>query len=323
MVAFGHHRMCRLQVGTLFAGSLTLSLLAVVFGSRFSDLFCAVAAVVAVAAAGLAGAIWGRVCSESSVQIPPVCRTTGQDVADAPASEHMGPDLVADLQNLTRNTVHDLKSPLVTAQGFLQLLNADLSQDQQDSVAEHLETIGRVVTLMERRLDKLLEVARSGESQVGRTSLEVAELVQPALDAVAVMIRQRNAHIDAAAGFPVIHGDRERLISVYQNLIENALKYVPESRTPEIEVSWRKSGTDVVYFVKDNGPGIDPALHQQAFTVFETLGAKQSGSGIGLAIVQRAIDAHQGRVWIESAGDSTGTTVCFCVPPPPSEPAID
>jgi signal transduction histidine kinase len=309
--------MYRLQVGTLIAGSLALSLLGMWYGARFSDIFCVIAAVASVLGAGLAGAIWGsgRHRAEenaASAEQTPAVKSRGAACASAGLS---------DVARLTQSIAHDLKSPLVTAQGFLQLVRADLSQGDQDSVPEHLEAISRAVGMIELRLDKLLEVARSGELNGSWTHLDVVDLIQPALDAVAALVRKRAARIDTAPSFPNLHGDRERLVSVYQNLIENALKYVPDTRTPEIELNWRKVGTEIVYFVRDNGAGIDPSMHQRAFTVFETLGVEKSGSGIGLAIVQRAIDAHRGRVWIESEGEATGTTVCFCLPATPAATA--
>ncbi|MEO1999177.1 MAG: HAMP domain-containing sensor histidine kinase [Planctomycetaceae bacterium] len=320
MVWLSHHRMDRLRVGTLIAGSLTLSFLVMRYGSRFPDLFCVIAAVASVLAAGLAGAIWGsdhRRHHRASDKAAPAEQMPAVNCSDE-ASLSAG---LSDVGRLTQSIAHDLKSPLVTAQGFLQLVRADLSQGAQDAVLEHLEAISRAVGMMELRLDKLLQVARSGELNGSWTHLDVVDLIQPALDAVAALVRKRAARIETAPSFPNLHGDRERLISVYQNLIENALKYVPDTRTPEIELNWRKAGTEIVYFVRDNGAGIDPAMHQRAFTVFETLGVKKSGSGIGLSIVQRAIDAHRGRVWIESEGEATGTTVCFCIPVHPASTA--
>jgi len=309
MVQPGHHGLRWLQVGTLVTGSLALILLATVYASRLPPTWCLIAAVTAVGTSCLAGLIWGRGLQRSANAAATSPQIPAADASDDPVAVTL-----SEVGGLTQSIAHDLKSPLVTAQGFLQLVRRELARGEHESVAEHLDAISRAVVMMERRLDTLLRVARSGELNGPWMDLAVADLIQPALDALAAPIQQRSARIDRARSFPDLYGDRERLISVYQNLIENALKFVPETREPQIEINWRRVGTEIVYFVRDNGTGIDPAEHQRVFALFETLGAEKRGSGIGLSIVQRAIDAHQGRVWIESDGAATGTTVCFCIP---------
>jgi len=312
----GHHGRHRLQAGTLVAVSLVLSLLATVYASRLSLTSCVTAAVTAVFTACLAGVLWGRADradrgGQRSAESAP---STSQQTSEADSNDEPVPLALSEVGRLTQSIAHDLKSPLVTAQGFLQLVRAELSQGEHDSVGDHLDAISRAVSMMELRLDTLLRVARSGELNGPWTDLVVADLIQPALDALAAMIQQRSARIDSSQSFPNLHGDRERLISVYQNLIENALKFVPETRQPQIEINWRTVGSEIVYFVRDNGTGINPSQHQRVFALFETLGSEKQGNGIGLSIVQRAIDVHQGRVWIESEGEATGTTVCFSIP---------
>jgi signal transduction histidine kinase len=99
-----------------------------------------------------------------------------------------------------------------------------------------------------------------------------------------------------------------------QNLVENALRFLGDQPHPRIQIGKRDHEDGPVFFVEDNGIGIDPQYHETVFGLFNTLDAGASGTGIGLALVRRIIEAHGGRAWIESAGKGEGTRVCFTLP---------
>jgi signal transduction histidine kinase len=97
------------------------------------------------------------------------------------------------------------------------------------------------------------------------------------------------------------------------NLITNSVKYRDEQRTPKIEIGYRVEGEDTVFFVKDNGIGIDPSQHEKVLDLFYQVDSSGNGTGAGLAIVKRIIEVHGGRMWIESEM-SKGCTICFTLP---------
>ena len=103
------------------------------------------------------------------------------------------------------------------------------------------------------------------------------------------------------------------IVEVLVNLIENSLKYTGDQELPEIEIGSRKDGEETVFFVKDNGMGIDPEEHEKVFGLFYKVDRKSEGTGVGLAIVKRIIEVHRGRIWIESELGK-GCTVCFTLP---------
>jgi signal transduction histidine kinase len=111
-----------------------------------------------------------------------------------------------------------------------------------------------------------------------------------------------------------VAGDRTRLRQVYQNLIHNALTFTAEGTKPVIEVGARARDGDVECFVEDNGIGIEAEDHDRVFGLFERLDARTEGSGLGLAIVKRVIEAHGGRIWVESEGRGKGATFRFTLP---------
>ena len=121
----------------------------------------------------------------------------------------------------------------------------------------------------------------------------------------------RRVQVDIAPDLPVVFGDRVRLLEVFQNLLDNAFKFLGDNPQPHVAVGIRQDGEDSVYYVQDNGIGIDPRYHEKVFGLFERLEPEREGTGIGLALVKRIIEVHGGRVWIESAGPGYGCTVCF------------
>jgi signal transduction histidine kinase len=104
---------------------------------------------------------------------------------------------------------------------------------------------------------------------------------------------------------------------VLQNLVDNAAKFMGEEPQPRIEIGMRLDGDERVFFVKDNGRGIEPRFRDRVFGLFEKLDPDSEGSGVGLALVKRIVDLHRGRVWVESEGAGRGTTACFTLPDAP------
>ena len=113
---------------------------------------------------------------------------------------------------------------------------------------------------------------------------------------------------------PTIYGDRTRLVEIFQNLIENTVKFMGEQPDPRVEIDADVHDTEVVCSVKDNGMGIDPTYHDKIFGLFERLNPDIDGTGIGLALVKRIVEVHGGRVWVESEAGGHGSTFSFSLP---------
>ena len=113
---------------------------------------------------------------------------------------------------------------------------------------------------------------------------------------------------------PEVRVDAVRFVEVFQNLIENAIKFTGNSEAPAIEIGMRVEGDQRVFFVKDNGIGIAPRFHETIFGLFEKLDPGSEGSGVGLAVVRRIVEVHGGRIWVESAGEGQGAAFCFSLP---------
>lgn len=220
----------------------------------------------------------------------------------------------AELERFVYTVSHDLKSPLITVKGFTEELRKDLESKNSDRIATDLELISTAADQMGTLLDELLELSRIGRTVNPPEEVSLKEVIDEALGNVAGLISQQTISVSVPKEFPVIHGDRVRLVEVFQNLIENAVKFLGEQSEPLVEIVLRQDGDQQVCVVRDNGVGIDPRYHEKVFNLFERLNEDSSGSGVGLSVVQRILEVHGQRIWVESAGVGCGTSFCFTLP---------
>jgi two-component system, chemotaxis family, sensor kinase Cph1 len=220
----------------------------------------------------------------------------------------------AELERFAYTVSHDLKSPLITIRGFLSFVEQDAVAGNLDRVRADLGRIRDAVDKMQRLLSELLELSRIGRVVNPPQTIAFATLAQDALALVAGRLRQRGVGVAVAEGLPTVWGDRARLVEVLQNLVDNAAKFMGDQKHPRVEIGMREQAGERVFFVRDNGIGIDPRFRDRVFGLFEKLDPDSEGSGVGLALIKRIVDQHHGRVWVESEGKGKGTTVCFTLP---------
>jgi two-component system sensor kinase FixL len=127
-------------------------------------------------------------------------------------------------------------------------------------------------------------------------------------------MKERSVTLAIAEDLPEVSGDRVRLLQVMTNLLDNAVKFMGSQMEPRIEVGIRTGTGTPVFFVQDNGMGIRPENLQKVFGLFERFNPDIPGTGIGLSTVKRIVEAHGGKIWVESEGGGKGTTVCFTLP---------
>jgi signal transduction histidine kinase len=216
-----------------------------------------------------------------------------------------------ELERFTYTVSHDLKSPLITIKGFLGMLKRDVSSGNQQRVEDDLQRIGGAADKMAALMEDLLELSRIGRVANPFEEVPFSELVRDALELIAGRITERGVEVDIASDLPVIYGDRHRLIQVLQNLIDNAVKFMGDEPQPRIQIEVRRNGRENTFVIRDNGIGIDPRYHDKVFGLFDKLSSKTEGTGIGLALVQRIIEVHEGKIWVESEGLGHGCAFCF------------
>ena len=220
----------------------------------------------------------------------------------------------AELERFTYTVSHDLKSPLVTIKNFLGFLEMDLAGGKLERTKRDIDHIASAADRMAQMLDELLHLSRTGRV-VGR--MERVSLSVPVTEAVTLLageIGRARARVDLMPDMPVATFDSVRMVEVFQNLIGNAVRF-RGSGIPSVEVGARENGAgEVLCWVRDNGPGIEPRYHEKIFGLFERLDTDADGTGIGLALVKRIVEGHGGRVWVESEGLDRGSTFFFTLP---------
>jgi signal transduction histidine kinase len=215
------------------------------------------------------------------------------------------------LERFTYTVSHDLKSPLITIKGFLGMLEQDTSSGDTERAKSDMAIISGAVEKMQRFLEELLDLSRIGHLVNPPEEVSLGELVHEAVNMVAGRLEATDAKVEIAPDLPVVYGDHPRLREVFENLIDNAVKFVAEQPNPRVEIGAREDGDETVFYVWDNGIGIDPRYHEKIFDLFDKLDQDTEGTGVGLAIVKRIVEVHGGRIWVESEGSGKSTTFCF------------
>jgi K+-sensing histidine kinase KdpD len=217
-----------------------------------------------------------------------------------------------EIEQLVYAISHDLILPLVTIKGFLGYLKKDIASGGRQRIEIDLGLIGDAVERMEALLVRALDVSSIGKLSNKREMVSYGEIVQEALSLMADKISASQARVTVANDFPAVNVDRPRIVDVLVNLIENCIRYAGNIRQQQIEFGYQAKEGEIVFFVKDNGKGIDPITQKDIFSLFY-LGSEAENSHAGLALSRRIIEVHGGRMWIESVVNK-GCTVYFTLP---------
>lgn len=219
-----------------------------------------------------------------------------------------------ELERFTYTVSHDLKSPLVTIKTFLGYLEEDLKLSDISRVQQDLGFMHNAADKMSRLLAELLELSRVGRLHNTPQVVPFGELAREAVNLDAGRISSRGVAVEISDSPLLLCGDRSRLVEIWQNLVENACKFMGGQEHPRIEIGVEDNGLEPQFFVRDNGIGIDPRFHAKVFGLFEKLEANAEGTGLGLALVKRIVELYDGSIRIESAGEGQGTAVIFTLP---------
>jgi PAS domain S-box-containing protein len=220
----------------------------------------------------------------------------------------------AELERFLYGVTHDLKSPLVTIQTFLGFLQEDVAASDAGRIAKNADFITAAANRMTQLMDGLLEISRIGRLRNPPEEVTFRALVDEARGAVAGQIIAGAVAVQVAECEITLLGDRIRLASIWQNLLDNACKFVGGEPAPQIEIGVETRGAENVFFVRDNGVGIDPRRQPEMFGLFVRLDQNIEGTGIGLVLVKRVVELYGGRIWVESTGLGRGACFYFTLP---------
>jgi signal transduction histidine kinase len=219
-----------------------------------------------------------------------------------------------ELERFTYMISHDLKSPLVTIKTFLGYLAEDIDRQDRERALEDIHHIHGAADKMGRLLDELLEMSRIGRTGIAPKLLAYRQLVDEAITLVSGQIVKRGVEIRKTDGRIILFGDNSRLLAIWQNLLDNAVKYMGDQPTPVIEVGVDGAGAEAIFYVRDNGIGIDLANLERIFDFGVKLNRESEGSGLGLAITKKIVEMYGGSIRAESEGNGRGSCFRFTLP---------
>jgi signal transduction histidine kinase len=220
-----------------------------------------------------------------------------------------------ELEAFSYTVSHDLRQPLRALDGFSRALGESLTAELDEQSRHYLDAISRNAQQMGRLIDALLGFSRLSRQPLQRSVVPPTAIARRVADS---LVEQADGHAPAItiADLPACQADPLLLEEVFSNLLGNAVKFSSRKPDPAIEVGWREDEDgEVVYYVRDNGAGFDMKYADKLFGVFQRLHSQRDfeGTGAGLAIVQRIVHRHGGRVWAEGAVGE-GATFFFTVP---------
>jgi len=213
-----------------------------------------------------------------------------------------------ELEAFSYSISHDLRAPLRSVDGFSQAVLEDYGPDLPEEGRRYLQTIRNAAQRMGELIDDLLTFSRLSRLPLTKRNMETGTLVRTALEEVNL---QRPGHVvEVRIGeLPACEGDPALLKQVWINLLSNALKYSRQREPAVVEIGCARENGVTAYFVRDNGTGFDMQYVNKLFGVFQRLHRAEEfeGTGVGLAIVQRVVHRHGGRVWAEAEVDHGAT----------------
>ncbi|MEX3840052.1 PAS domain S-box protein [Paraburkholderia sp. BR10882] len=216
-----------------------------------------------------------------------------------------------DLEQFAYLASHDLQEPLRAVAGPLQMLQMRYKGQLDGRADEFIAHAVDGATRMQALINDLLAYSRVGRSDDARQLTDCAQILDQALKSLSVMMEESGAEVRREA-LPTLVAIPTHLALLFQNLVGNAIKFRDKARPVRIDVGARREGAGWLFWVKDNGIGIDPQYYERIFLVFQRLHtrAEYPGTGIGLALCKRIVEQHGGQIWVESV-EQEGATFFF------------
>jgi two-component system phosphate regulon sensor histidine kinase PhoR len=233
-----------------------------------------------------------------------------RDVSELKQAERVRTDFIAMVS-------HDLRTPLAAIKEAMSLLSETAANRLEERQRRYLTIAREEIDRLNRMIDNLVEVSRmdSGKVELRFDAVDLPELLSTAIESLSLLIGKRNLIIERniPSRLPPVMGDRDRLLRVFNNVLDNAIKYTPRGGTIRVDIGFVDPGAKVLagkeiltntgyvqVTVADDGPGIPAEFLDRIFGKFERVDPHGPGIGLGLAIVRSIIDMHHGKVWAES-----------------------
>lgn len=215
-----------------------------------------------------------------------------------------------ELEQFVYTVSHDLKTPLVTIAGFSSHARDDLAKNRTDRLAGFIDRIGAASTRMSATIDDLLKLSRLGRVVTPPEEIDAAAVIAQIASEMNDTVTSKGARVLVDPVIPRVFVDPTRFREIIENLLSNALKYGCPRPGMEIHVTGRGAGTAekpmVELTVRDFGPGVPPESRSRIFGLFQRMDSRGEGTGVGLTIVKRIAELHDGDAWVEAPAAASG-----------------
>jgi light-regulated signal transduction histidine kinase (bacteriophytochrome) len=220
-----------------------------------------------------------------------------------------------ELESFSYSVSHDLRAPLRSIDGFSRIVLEEYADKVDDEGKRLLNVVRGSTKKMGALIDDLLALSRIGRKDIEFSKIDMNKLAEAAYEEIRTTMSESHFQFDIGQ-LPSAYGDPLMINQVFLNLLTNAIKFTGLKDTAVIEVGGSIGENENVYYVRDNGVGFDMQYADKMFGPFQRLHSDKefSGTGIGLAIVQRIIQRHGGRIWAEGKVNE-GATFYFTLPP--------
>ena len=207
----------------------------------------------------------------------------------------------AELEQFAYVASHDLREPLRIATSFSQLLEQNYSEQLDAEAKQIIDFIVKAAKRMQALINDILEYSRVNRNKRPLQLTDSQEVIEESLFNLRILLEETEAKVNVGS-LPKIIGNKSQLVQLFQNLIDNAIKYRNIKQIPEIQVGAKAENGECLFWVKDNGIGIPSQQFQRIFKIFQRLHGREEyrGTGIGLAICQKIVELHGGKIWVES-----------------------
>jgi len=249
----------------------------------------------------------------------PLVNALVSDITDRWRAEKVIAAQNKELDAFNYSISHDLRAPLRIIDIFARMLQKELAESTNSEIQHKIEVIRKHAARMNLLIVDLLAFSRLERRELAAARVDMGGLVRDALEEVGEADQERKVTFHIGT-LPPCFGDRILLKQVWLNLLTNALKFTKFKEMADIQVGGYRDGDSGVFFVRDNGTGFDMQYKDKLFMVFQRLptAEKFEGTGIGLAIVEKIILRHGGKVWAEGE-ENKGATFYFSIPALPPE----
>ncbi|MGX1930162.1 ligand-binding sensor domain-containing protein [Flagellimonas sp. 2504JD4-2] len=209
---------------------------------------------------------------------------------------------------------HDLKSPLNSIKGIASLIPMELDMQKHPEIQEYVEYIDDTCDVMNSLITDITKIAKLGKIENKFELIDTNKILEISKGLVQGRIAGTNIKLYIDKNLPKIVGDRNRMIQVFENLLDNAIKYMGKQESPAIRVEASRLENGCQFMVIDNGSGLTEKELDKLFTPFERFDGTVEGSGLGLYMVKKIIEAHHGTISVKSDGKGMGTTFTIALP---------